>query len=379
MTPLSRHEFPVCARWRYFNHAGVSPMPRRSAAALTRYAEAMRDGGAPAGEANEAREPEVRRAAAALMSVPVEDVAFVKNTTEGMSLVASGLDWRPGDRVVVPDCEFPANLYPWLAQHDRGVVVDRLPTGPDGATPLELFDAALSRGGVRVVAVSWVQYGRGFRTDLAALGQLCRQYGTLLAVDAIQGLGVIPAELVAWGVDVAAADGHKFLLGPEGMGMAYVRAERRAELRVQQPGWNCVPHRGDWDNPTLRFDDSARRFEGGTPNRGAILALGESLDLLLEAGIERIWAHVDGLCRRLVGGLEELGVAVLSDTSAGRSAIVTFRVNGLSPAQASDLLCEQGFMVVPRGGGVRVSPHGYNTETEIDQLVDAVAKCRTRR
>lgn len=375
MTPLTRHEFPVCARLRYFNHAGVAPLPRRSAAALARYADAMRDYGGSAGEVHEAREPEVRQAAAALMGVPAEDVAFVKNTTEGLSLVASGLDWRPGDRVIVPECEFPANLFPWLAQADRGVVVDRLPTGPDGIAPLELFDEALRRGGARVVAVSWVQYGRGFRTDLAALSKVCHRHGALLCVDAIQGLGVIPAELAAWGVDVAAADGHKFMLGPEGLGLAYVRAERRAELRVQQPGWNCVPHRGDWDNLSLRFDDSARRFEGGTPNRAAILALGESLDLLLETGVERVWAHVDGLCQRLVAGLAEVSRAeVLSDRStAARSAIVTFSVAGMPSEQTCDLLTKQGFAVAPRGGGVRVSPHGYNTEAEIDRLVAAVA------
>src|SRR5437764_6697121 len=186
MTPLSRADIPVTEHGRYVDHEGVAPLPRRSAAALCRYAAVMRDGGGPAGEENEAREPAVRRAAAALMGVPLADVVFVKNTTEGISLLAAGLDWRPGDRVLVPSCEFPSNLYPWLALADRGVVAELLPARPDGGVPLETFEAGLRRGGARVVAVSWVQYGYGYRLDLAALGELCQRYGALLCVDAIQ-------------------------------------------------------------------------------------------------------------------------------------------------------------------------------------------------
>ncbi len=374
--PLARSELPVCERLVYLNHAGVSPLPRAAAAALDDYAAAMLHEGSLAGGRHDERLEEVRRSGAALMGVPGDDVAFVKNTTEGLAFVASGLEWRPGDRVVVPACEFPSNLYPWRALERLGVeVVTVAPEGPGEAVTVDALDAALAAGGVRLVAVSWVQFGRGHRIDVPALAERCRAHGALLCLDAIQGLGVLPADLEAWGVDFATADAHKWLLGPEGAGLLYVRAERRDLLRVLEPGWASVRHRGDYENRALVLDDSARRFEGGSMNVAGLLAMGASLDLLAAAGIAAVWEHVDRLCDRLAGQLARRGAEVLTDrTRATASGIVTFGVPGRAPEEVAERLGRAGFVVAARGGGVRVAPHGYNTVEEIDALVEAVAR-----
>jgi selenocysteine lyase/cysteine desulfurase len=221
--------------------------------------------------------------------------------------------------------------------------------------------------------VSWVQFGRGFRLDVAGLAELCREHGALLCVDAIQGLGVVPCDLEAWGVDFAAADGHKWLLGPEGLGVFYVRADRRDLLHPLEPGWASVVHREEWGNLDLVWDATARRFEGGTANFAGIHGLGASIDLLTRAGIDAVWRHVDGLCDRLASGLAEAGATVLSDRSRdGRSAIVTFLPRAEDPAVAVKRLKALGFICADRGGGVRVAPHGYNTADEIDALIAAV-------
>jgi selenocysteine lyase/cysteine desulfurase len=335
----------------------------------------MRTRGSLATDDHLGRVEQVRGDAADLLGVPADDVAFVRNTTHGLGLVASGLDWQPGDRVLVPDLEFPSNVYPWLALQDRGVKVDRVPpVGPARALPLELFEEQLDREPARLVAVSWVQFGRGWRVDLAGLARLCHERGALLCVDAIQGLGVLPAHFQQWGVDFASADGHKWMLGPEGVGVVYVAAERRPLLRPLEVGWNSVAHRREWDNPDLVLDDSARCFEGGTQPVGLIFGLGASIGLLLEAGVEEVWRHVDDLTATASEGLARAGARVLTDRGSGRSGIVSFEIPGVAPERVCAALLDAGVVASPRGGGIRVSPHGYSDESDIEALVRAVSE-----
>ncbi len=335
----------------------------------------MSDGGLSyAGHAERAEE--VRASAAALMGVPTDDVAFVKNTTEGLGFVANGLAWREGDRVVVPDLEFPSTIYPWLGLRDQGVVVDLVPpVGTGRCLPVGAFAETIASGPPpKVVATSWVQFARGWRTDLAGLASVCHDAGALLCADVIQGLGVVPADLEAWGVDFAMADAHKWLLGPLGIGVLYVRRSCLEDLRPLEPGWASVVHREQWDNLDLVWDDSARRFEGGSPNMVGIHGMGASLDLLLGAGIETVWDHVSDLTDRACAGLASVGATVTCDRSAhGRSGIVTFIVDGQDPVTVNELLAARGVVCSARGGGVRLSPHGYNTYEEVDRLVAAVA------
>jgi cysteine desulfurase/selenocysteine lyase len=248
------------------------------------------------------------------------------------------------------------------------------PVGPGRCLPPESFAEVIAAGPPpRVVVTSWVQFGRGWRTDLAALAALAHDAGALLCADVIQGLGLIPAQLEAWGVDFAMADAHKWMLGPLGLGLLYVRGSRLDLLRPLEPGWASVAHREEWDNLELVWDQGARRLEGGTANICGIHALGASVELLLDAGVQRVWAHVSSLCDRACAGLSHAGATVLSDRSpAGRSGIVTFSVEGHDPAAVVGVLREHGVVCSPRGGGVRLSPHGYNTAEEIDSLVGVV-------
>ena len=363
--------------YRYFDHAGVSPIPLVAADAARWWIDRTLTQGKVDYEELEARQEDTRDAAAALMGVPATDVAFIKNTAEGVAFVASGLDWSPGDRVVLPDLEFPSNVYPWLALRELGVQVDLVrPVGEGGTLPIAEFERVLAAGPPpKVVAVSWVQYGRGWRTDIAALARLSHDAGALLCVDAIQGLGVLPAALADWDVDFAMAGGYKWLLGPEGVGVFYVAEHVRDRLRPLEPGWASVAHRGDYENLDLVWADSARRFEAGSPNMLGTMAFGASLQLLLDAGIPQVWAHVDALCDHLVDGLLAIeGVRVLSDRSAeGRSGIVTFNVEGVPTSEVAQRLRDASFVCGTRGGGIRVAPHGYNTVDEIDALVEAAA------
>ncbi len=375
--PLHRADFPVTERWIYLNHAGVAPLSAPAVEAMAGYARRAAAGGSLAVEGHGQRAEEVRRVAAELLGVPAADVALVKNTTEGLGFVANGLSWQPGDRVVVPDHEFPSTLYPWLALADLGVVVDLVPTAGAGrGLPTESFAAVIADGPPpKVVATSWVQFGRGWRSDLAALASVCHDAGALLCADVIQGLGVVPAELAAWGVDFAMADAHKWLLGPEGIGVLYVAGHRLDLLRPLEPGWNSVAHREQWDDRTLVWDDGARRLEGGSHNHAGLHAMGASLDLLATAGTAAVWGHVEHLCGRACAGLEAVGATVLSDRSAsGRSGIVTFTVDGQDPTAIHARLLDHGIVTSPRGGGVRLSPHGYNTAEEIDALVAVVGQ-----
>lgn len=381
--PLDPARFPVTTRWRYLNHAGVGPLPDVTVDAVAAAARATALDGDVAYEQEQPRLDEIRVACGGVMGVPPDDVAFVKNTTEGLALVAAGLDLGEGDRVVLPGGEFPSTYFPWAALQERGVRVDLVQARGDvGALPVDAFADVIAAGPPPVVVVtSWVQFGTGYRVDLPALASVAHDVGALLCVDVIQGLGVLPAELEAWGVDFAAADGHKFLLAPAGAALLYVRDAARDRLRVIEPGWASVRQREAWHDLALDYDDTARRFEGGSPNSIGLHGLGASVDLLHGAGagggVEAIWRHVDGLCDRVVDGCVDAGLPVLSDRGAdSRSAIVVLGTPGAEPGAVADALTARGIRCAARGAGIRVSPHGYTTEDDVDAAVDAIARAR---
>lgn len=381
-TPLPREQFPVADRYRYLDHAGVCAPPTVVAHAIARDASTATMFGSVAGSRRADRTEEVRARCAGLLGVPVDDVAFVKNTTEGLGFVANGLTWAPGDRVVVADREFPSTVFPWLGLRDLGVEVDLLdPVGPGWTLPPERFEEALVAGGgrVRAVVVSWVQFARGWRSDLAVLADLAHRHGAILVADVIQGLGVLPAHLAEWGVDAAMADAHKWLLGPEGIGVLYVDPSLRERLRVLEPGWASVVQRGEWGSLELHLDPSARRFEGGSYNLNGIAALGAAADLLAGAGIDAVWAHVDDLCEGLADGLRAQGATVVSDRSpAGRSAILSATFPDTEPAVVAERLLTHGVVVAARGDAVRFAPHGWNDHDDVAAVLDAVRRtCRS--
>jgi cysteine desulfurase/selenocysteine lyase len=368
-----RRECPVTTRWAYFDHAAVAPLTERARRTLIDWANDLADNGEIHDGERVRRVEEVRRLAARLFNADPLDIAFVKNTSEGIGIVAEGLRWRCGDNVVTAEDEYPANQYPWLNLAERGVEVRRLPSR-DGRILIDDLRTAIN-GRTRLVSLSFVEYSSGFRNDLDAVGQLCRERDVLFFVDAIQGLGVLPLDVQRTPIDFLAADGHKWLLGPEGAGLFWLRRELVEQLHPVGIGWNSVLDSRNFDRVELRLKPHAGRWESGSLNAGGILALGASLELLLAFGIDAAAARVleltDYLCDRAQGA----GLEVYSSRRPGeKSGIVSLIVPG--DVRALVRRCrEAGIVVNRRAGRLRVSPHAYNSMEEIDRLVALLGAC----
>ena len=369
----TRSFFPVTRQMAYLNHAGVAPISTRVEEALKRYLRAATDTGARHYTRDYDTEIErVRGRAAVLLGAGAEEVAFVKNTTEGLGLVATGLDWQPGEQVVVCDLEYPSNVYPWWNLRDRGVETIMLRTR-NGQLPLELVDETLRQPRVRLLSVSSVEFGNGARNDLEALGRICRERGVLFCVDAIQSLGCFPLDVEHCGIDFLAADGHKWLLSVEGCGLFYCSRRILDRVAPRIVGWRSVTDNQNFDDYHMELQPGAGRFEEGTPNTAGIFGLGAAIDLLLEVGIEDIGQRVLALTDRLVQGLEQRGARVLSPRADGlASGIVSFTWTDEAPKETADRLLGRDVFVVARRGGVRASPHFYNSEEDIDRLLESL-------
>jgi selenocysteine lyase/cysteine desulfurase len=366
---------PVARRWAYFDHAAVAPLSGPASQALAHWAEDA----AQAGSANYAAWKEglreTRHRAAALIGAAVDEVALVPNTTAGVNLVAEGLPWQPGDNVVVPDNEFPTNQYPWLHLADRGVETRRVPA-ENGRMPAERLAAACDAR-TRIVSVSWVSYASGWRQDVQRLVELVHQRGVLLFLDAIQGLGVFPLDVRRTPVDFLAADGHKWLLGPEGAGVFYIRREHLPRLRPVGIGWHSVVHAHDFGRIELRLRDTAERYEGGSWNIAGVLALGASLGLLARFGSQAIARRVLEVTNLACRRLRESGAVLRSDRSGPHaSGIVLFELPGCDPAAARRACLERQVAVGCRAGGLRISPHAYNDAEDVERLIEALEAAR---
>src|SRR5207253_3694897 len=277
-----RNEMPVVRHWAYFDHAAVAPIT--AAAQRT-----MNDWAADSAENGELHEPnwlrcveDVRRDFGRLLNADPLDLAFIKNTSEGISFVAEGYPWRSGDNMITAAEEYPANVYPWLNLAARGVEVRMVPSrGPRIAVDdvRERMDAC-----TRLVSLSFVEFSSGFRNDLDAIGSLCRERGVHFFVDAIQGLGVLPLDVQRTPVDFLAADGHKWLLGPGGAGIFFIRSDLVDFLHAASIGWSSVVSYLNFAKIDFRLKPHAGRWEGGTLNIPGILGLGASLRLLLDLG-----------------------------------------------------------------------------------------------
>lgn len=367
-----RAEFPVTKQWVFLDHAAVAPLSAPACRALREYADDQAEHGIAHSGRWLKRIEEVRALAARLLNADPPEIAFVSSTSAGIGLVAEGLDWQPGDNMVTAGEEYPANLYPWMNLAGRGVEVRRIASrGPRIA--IDDIRAALDAR-TRLVSLSSVEYASGFRNDLTQLGELCQQRGILFFVDAIQSLGVLPLDVRATPIDFLAADGHKWLLGPEGLALFFIRKERIDRLHPIGVGWHSVVN--CWDFATIDFTlrPDAARWEGGSPNVAGITALGASLEMLLDISIatvsERILELTDHLCRRA----RESGLEIFSSRDpAERSGIVS-----LVPPDGGDgtpqmRRCrEAGILINRRAGRLRVSPHCYNTPAELEQLIDVL-------
>lgn len=366
---LLADEFPQAPDLCYLNHAAVAPWPRRACRAVTAFAEENLRLGARDYPAWMNVEQRLRERLGRLLNAPSSrDVALVKNTSEALSFVAFGLDWRAGDRIVISDEEFPSNRVVWEALRSRGVEVVEVGLGggdPEGA----LLAACDAR--TRLLSISAVQYASGLRLDLERLGAGCEARGVLFCVDAIQQLGALPLDVQAARIGFAMADGHKWMLGPEGLGVFYCRADLRERLALHEYGWHMLEHAGDYDRRDWEPARSARRFECGSPNLLAAMALEASLSLLEEVGMPHVAAALGERMRHLRQGLAALpGAELLGPAEENRQAgILTFRLAGWdNPALFARLKDEQ-VVCAQRGGGIRLSPHFYTPDAVIERTL----------
>jgi cysteine desulfurase/selenocysteine lyase len=366
-----RAKMPVVEKWAYFDHAGVAPLPGPTADVLVEFA---RDNAAN-GVANWTRwrttVETARELGAKLIGAEADEIAVIHNTTEGINFIAEGFPWQPGDNVVTLSSEFPSNLYPWLNLASRGVETRQVAAGIERVDPAAVERACDSR--TRVVAVSWVGYMTGWRNDLTALAEICTRRKIFFFVDAIQGLGVFPLDVRELPIDALAADGHKWLLSPEGAGLLYVRKSRLEMLRAIGVGWNSVRQSGNFTDTRFDLKTDASRYEGGSHCLAAIAGLAKSLELLLEIGSNQTAGRVlhitDQLCERLA----RAGLPIASCREADRrSGIVSFDVPGRDPLQLKKDCRARGVIVNARAGRLRAAPHAYCNENDLDRLVEGV-------
>jgi len=362
-----RAEFPVTQELVYLHHAGVAPLCRPAAQAMQRLADdAMRFGSLHYDQWMAAYEG-VRQAAARLIGAHRDEIATVKNTSEGIATVALGIDWRPGDRVIGFQEEFPANFFPWKRLERKGVRVEWL----SAADPLDRIDQAAR--GARLLAISFVQYLTGRRADLEAIGEICHRHGCLFVVDAIQGLGAFPLDVRKARIHALAADGHKWLLGPEGCGILYVQKDLQDAIEPVELGWTNLANYADYASRDMTLRRDAGRYECGTLNTIGCYGLRAAIEFLLDVGLDRIAPQVQALGDRIAAGVAARGYEVLGTRTPSTGAgIVTFRKEGLDSRHIVSRLKDQAIVAAPRQGWIRASPHFYISPGDIDRLIEAL-------
>ncbi len=368
-------EFPVARRWAYFDHAAVAPLPRRSGDALRAWTLEQEENGVVNWPAWADKVESIRDLSASLLNADRDEIAFVNSTTQGIGLIAEGFPWRHGESVVIPAEEYPSNIYPWMNLASRGVSVRLVPSRAGRIWPEDLVEAMDHT--TRMLAISHVEFASGFRNDLDVLVELCRFRGIALCVDAIQGLGALAIDVRRTPIDFLVADGHKWLLGPEGAGLLYVRRDWIERLRATGVGWHSVV--GSYNSPEIEFrlKPSAQRWEGGSFNMAGLQALGASLGLFREIGTELVSRRV---LDRAAAVRELAARADWRVTGSKRpedcSGIVAIDHDDVPAEQAAHTLRQQGIAVCARRGKLRISPHIYNNDDDLERLHDGLVDCR---
>jgi len=358
-----RNEFPITNNFVYLDHAGVSPVSLRVKNETVKFlAQASGESGFDYNSWG-VRIEKIRASCAELIGADADEIAFVKNTSHGISIVASGLDWKQGDNVLVFEKEFSSNIYPWLNLKDRGVEVRFIPLRDERILFEDIEDLIDSR--TRLITMSSVQSVNGFMIDLKKLGQICKSKGILFFVDAIQSLGAVPIDVKEINADFLCADGHKWLLAPEGIGIFYCKKELASNIKPNLVGWKSVENDHNFESFEFKLKNNTLRFEEGTFNTIGIYGLGAAVDLLLEVGVDNIGKRIYELGDLIISEAEKRGFTLKTPKNSDeRGGIVSF-AGDFDPKEMAEKLFEQNIVVNYRGGGLRVAPHFYNTEDEI--------------
>ena len=373
MTPEIRALFPITERAVYLNHAAVSPPPTTTIKAIEAQLRDVHENGSLNFRSWLAVKEQARELLARLLGARPEQVAFMRNTSDALSTVANGFTWKAGDNIVTFHHEFPSNIYPWLRVRDTLGVEVRMCAERDGRVDLDELESLIDHN-TKIVAISHVQFASGFRADLERLGRATRRHDALFVVDVIQSLGVVPLDVEAEFVDVAAGAGHKWLLTPEGVGYLYLSDRARERIQPTLVGWISVPDPDDYQNFDQGWNRGALAWETGTAPTALIHGLKASLELLHEHGPARIATYLEELTDHLCDRVRTKPYDIISSRAPGeKSQILCLRHRGhLSAMALYAHLKQRNIITAPRGDRLRIAPHLYNTLAEMDQLVDAL-------
>jgi selenocysteine lyase/cysteine desulfurase len=364
-----RDEFPVTKNLIYMNHAAVAPLCRPSAEAMKWLADDACQNGSLHYDVWMDCYQGLRDATAKLINARPEEIAIVKNTSEGIATVALGLNWQPGDRIVAFKEEFPANYYPWLRLESRGVQLTWLSI----YDPLETIAEAVK--GARLLAISYVNYLSGHRVNLKAIGDICHAENCFYFVDAIQGMGVFPIDVELCHIDALAADGHKWMLGPEGNGVLYIRTKWLDLIEPVEFGWTNPANYADYSSRDMTLRKDAGRYECGTLNTIGCFGQRASLELLLRAGIDNVWAAVWARAHQLAEGVKAKGYELMQEhTEETGAGIISFRNPQVDCRVIVSDLKRRKITAAPRQGWVRMSPHFYISPAAVEEVLDALPR-----
>jgi cysteine desulfurase/selenocysteine lyase len=374
MNPVeARGLFPATQTRAFLNHAAVAPFSKPVAEAMQQSIAWRLDLG-PMGSMDEEDRPttHARRSAAQLIGADEAEVCLTRNTSHGLNIVAAGLPWQPGDNLITAETEFPANVYPWKNLERKGVKVRFAPARDNRILVDDV--AALIDDHTRLVTVSFVEFATGFRNDLAALADLCHAHDVLLCVDGIQGVGALPLDVGQVPLDFLAVGGPKWLMGPIGTGFLFIRRKHILGLDPAMAGWLGTTDVHEYFRYDLPWRDDARRFEEGSLNAIGAAGLDAAIKLLLAVGLDTIEQRIMTLTDQLIQGLRQCSYQVITPVQRWpeRSGIVSFQHRHHDPAQLEQRLSEANVVISRRGSLIRVSPHFYNNEDDIDRLLSAL-------
>ena len=367
-----REMFPVTQRYAYLNHASAAAPPTPVVEALARYMTGRGLKGSEALADLEGVLERIRQAAARFVGAHRDEIVFTGSVSHGLNIVAAGLDWQPGDNLICAETEFPANTYPWTNLQRRGVEVRWTPARENRILVQDI--KALMDGRTRLAAISFVEFGTGYRNDLEALVALCHSRGVLLCVDGIQGLGALQFDVTRTPVDFLATQAAKWMLGPIGAGFLYIRRDLLPLIDPVMTGWRAVVDRDDYYRYDSPLRASGERFEPGSLNVAGLLGMEAAIDLLLSVGLPEIEERIRHLTDFLIAGLQARGCHITTPTArwGERSGIVCFRHPRRDPVALAERLHAADVIVSQRGDVIRVSPHFYNTQADLERLLTAL-------
>ncbi len=366
-------QFPVVNQLIHLNHAAVGPWPQVTADTICKFSQENVQSGSKNYLKWMQVEKSLREDLARLINAASSDeIALVKNTSEGLSFVAYGLAWKSGENVVGIQQEFPSNRFVWDSLSSKGVEFRQLDLLSVEDPEQALFDLCDNK--TRLISISAIQYHNGFKMDLQRVGQFCKDNNILFCVDAIQQIACLPFDVQAIQADFAIADGHKWMLSPEGLGLFYVRKQVMDKLQIFQYGWHMVEDRGDYEARSFAPVNNAQRFECGSPNMLGIHAMQASIKLLLDTGLQNIGTRVIENSQFLIEQLSSIkDVQLVSDSADQRiSGIVTFKHHKLPTEVLFQNLSNNRVLCAPRGGGIRLSPHFYTPREQLEELISLI-------